>query len=203
MGTSGCFSEGSGSIGRLRVTQLPRPLRSPAGGGYTPGYRHTESLQWQGRDSNPRSPDYETGEMPLLYPAIEKVTDGTRTRNLRGHIPALSPLELRSQSGWPDSNRRPPAPKAGTLPSALHPVLPGLRLHRSGPAMVEKPLVRVRASTVLRQGGNHHPILAPPHDPCNPGPDDGLTRFSARNSANTPLRSHPYGSTSPSGNLMS
>jgi hypothetical protein len=33
----------------------------------------------------------------------------------------ISPNSLIIWSGWPDSNRRPPAPKAGILPTVLHP----------------------------------------------------------------------------------
>src|SRR5687768_5368800 len=57
--------------------------------------------------------------------STDRVADGTRTRTLRDHNPALLPVELRppssTKSEWRDSNPRPSAPKADALPNCATP----------------------------------------------------------------------------------
>jgi hypothetical protein len=63
----------------------------------------------------------------------------------------IEDIELKGKSGWADLNRRPPRPKRGALPTALHPEpleynlkqyepsrnphLPWLRTHRFAPRL--------------------------------------------------------------------
>ena len=61
--------------------------------------------------------------------------DGDRTRSLLADNQLLLPLELlRLESGWEESNLRPPASEAGALATALHP--DGSRTRESNPFLL-------------------------------------------------------------------
>jgi hypothetical protein len=59
---------------------------------------------------------YETRGVPDRWLGV---SDGTRTRFFRGHIPACRPLLLRSQCLESGSNRRHPVCRTGALPTEL------------------------------------------------------------------------------------
>ena len=79
---------------------------------------------WARLDSNQEPVGYEPTALPLSYKPVKLSGRPDSNRRISAWKADALPLgDARKQSGCADSNRGPPRPKRGALPTALHPAI--------------------------------------------------------------------------------
>ncbi len=93
--------------------EIPNRLRSD-----------TDDRRWARQDSNLEPVGYEPTALPLSYKPVHVSGRPDSNRRISAWKADALPLgDARNRSGCADSNRGPPRPKRGALPTAPHPAI--------------------------------------------------------------------------------